>query len=259
MLKEIWFKQNTNTNQALNSNTGLQSNKEIFPIIVNYNSFETNLAKGFKRILTNNREFDKFRLINAFKIHSNLKRLLVRSELKPIDVNVNNTNNLLIRRPNSRVTNRFICCNGTRCMTCKFHAFDCDSFTSTTFNATFSFTDSFNCKTRNIIYLITCSKCNVQYVGETGRCLSERLKNHRSCILTRKPTPISAHFNEPGHEITRHLKAITIDKITDSIDSTRTRKERELIWWDRLGTRYPQGLNASLTNNTLFSKFLSAD
>jgi hypothetical protein len=80
-------------------------------------------------------------------------------------------------------------------------------------------------------------------VGETGRCLSERLTDHRSCILTKKQTPIAIHFNEPGHSSLRDLKAITIDKIPDTIDSTKIRKERELIWWQRLGTRYPRGLN----------------
>lgn len=239
MSKQIWFNQTTKTVHTGDSESSLQSNKELFPIIVNYNSFETNLAKGFKRVLSDNKQFDNFRLINAFKIHANLKRLLVRSELKPN----NSVNNSLMINSARRCVNRFTLCGSTRCLTCKFHAYNCDSFTSSTFNANFYFSESYTCKTSNIIYLITCVKCNKQYIGETSRCLSDRLTDHRSCILNKKQTPVAIHFNEHGHSLTRDLKAITIEKITDTIDNTKTRRERELIWWERLGTRYPRGLN----------------
>jgi hypothetical protein len=234
-MKMIWFDQ---CSTKILDNSPLQSSKELFPIIVNYNSFESKLAGEFKRSLINNKLFDKFKLIKAFKIHSNLKRLLVSSELKP--VNTNNTNISLTNRYTNR---RFTLCNNTRCMACKLHASNCDSFISSTFNATFPFNDAFTCKTKNIIYLITCSKCNKQYVGETGRCLADRLQDHRSCILNKKLTPIAIHFNEPGHSIIRDLKALTIDKIADTVDSIKIRKERELLWWGRLGTKYPLGLN----------------
>ena len=242
MLKQIWFNQNSTTLHTPESDTSLPSNKELFPIIVNYNSFETSLAKGFKRILSKNEQFDKFRLINAFKIHSNLKRLLVKSELKPDNAKTSINNSVTSNSINRR-NKRFTLCNSTRCMTCKVHAYNCDSFTSSTFNATFQLKDSLTCKTTNIIYLITCGKCNKQYIGETSRCLSERLTDHRSCILNKKQTPIAVHFNEPGHSISRDLKALTIDKIPDNADATTIRKERELLWWDRLGTRHPHGLN----------------
>lgn len=239
MSKQIWNNQTIQTRHTQNSDTGLQSNRELFPIIVNFNSFETNLAKRFKRSLIDNKQFDNFRLINAFKIHANLKSLLVRSELKS-----NNTVSINSLATNStrRLTNRFTLCKNPRCIACKYHAYDCNSFTSSTFNAAFNFNDSFTCKTRNIIYLITCVKCDKQYVGETSRCLSDRLTDHRSCILNKKQTPIAIHFNEHGHSLTRDLKAIAIEKVIDTADN-KIRRERELIWWERLGTRYPRGLN----------------
>ena len=108
-----------------------------------------NFAKRFKGILTNNHEFDKFRLVNAFRIHSNLKRLLVRSELRP-NVNINDS---LITNSVNRFTNRFTFCDNKRCLTCRFHAYNCDSFTSSTFNANFRFNDSLTCKTTKILYI----------------------------------------------------------------------------------------------------------
>ena len=72
---------------------------------------------------------------------------------------------------------------------------------------------------------------------------SERLTDHRSCILNKEQTAIAVHFNEPGHFISRDLKALTIDKISDNADATKIRKERELLWWERLRTRHPNDFN----------------
>ena len=30
------------------------------------------------------------------------------------------------------------------------------------------------CKIKNVIYLITCQNCNIQYVGKTEQCLGQR-------------------------------------------------------------------------------------
>ena len=34
-----------------------------------------------------------------------------------------------------------------------------------------------NCGTKNVIYLISCKKCGVQYVGETSQTLRGRFNN----------------------------------------------------------------------------------
>jgi len=241
MMKVIWFNQAQKTNQNLNPNSdstvSLQNSKPLFPIVLHYNAFESNLAGKFKHILTNSMQLDNYNIVKAFKIHPNLKRLLVHSELKPLNTNI---------APSLNASNdyRFTVCNNSRCLACKLHAYNCDSFTSSTFNAVFHFNDSLTCRTTNIIYLITCVKCNKQYVGETGRCLGDRLCNHRSCILTKKSTPIAIHFNKPGHSIERDFRALPIEKITEGPDALRLRRERELFWWGKLGTRYPFGLNA---------------
>ena len=39
-----------------------------------------------------------------------------------------------------------------------------------------------NCSSKNIIYLITCSQCGVQYVGQTKNNLNRRRSSHRSAI-----------------------------------------------------------------------------
>ena len=59
-----------------------------------------------------------------------------------------------------------------------------------------------NCHTSNCVYLITCTNCSLQYVGETAQKLNERFAFHNTCLLY--PTKysfcriLSNHFNE-GH------------------------------------------------------------
>ena len=66
--------------------------------------------------------------------------------------------------------------------------------------------DNLNCKSKNLIsYLIECKKCTKQYIGETKRQLHECFGEHRRSIQNHhqliKPTPVSTHFNQPGHSI----------------------------------------------------------
>ena len=52
-----------------------------------------------------------------------------------------------------------------------------------------------NCLSKNIIYIIECKACGDKYVGETGRCLKDRMFNHISDIRRNKNGPVSRHFN----------------------------------------------------------------
>jgi hypothetical protein len=42
----------------------------------------------------------------------------------------------------------------------------------------FVINDLFNCNTKGVIYLTTCTYCNKQYVGQSGRKLKGRMKEH---------------------------------------------------------------------------------
>ena len=56
------------------------------------------------------------------------------------------------------------------------------------------------CKTANVVYLIECSRCRTQYVGETGNALHLRMNGHRSDFHCKSPhKPVVAHFNTQGH------------------------------------------------------------
>ena len=73
-------------------------------------------------------------------------------------------------------------CGSKRCKTCK-HVHECSTFSSNVTHKTYNIVSpslSMNCGTENIIYLITCRKCGIQYVGEMGQSFRKRLNNHRN-------------------------------------------------------------------------------
>ena len=54
--------------------------------------------------------------------------------------------------------------------------------------------NSFTCKSRYIVYFITCSKCGAQYVGMTTNTMMERHGGHRREIQV----PLGRHFSRFG-------------------------------------------------------------
>jgi hypothetical protein len=57
-----------------------------------------------------------------------------------------------------------------------------------------------NCKTENIIYLLECAICGLQYIGETKQQLSKRLNGHRSDANCKPDLPLSRHLRSTGHQ-----------------------------------------------------------
>ena len=103
------------------------------------------------------------------------------------------------------------------------------------------------CTTTNVVYLITCKVCRIQYVGETKTSLKTRFYGHRSTVNTAKlDTPVGHHFNLPNHSIT--------DMMLQGIESLGTRPDsvrasREKYWMRQLRTIKPHGLNIQEGND----------
>ena len=130
-------------------------------------------------------------------------------------------------------------CQKPRCSTCNIintHS----KFNSSVYGKIFNLSEDLDCSSENIIYLITCSKFNLQYVGETDNPLRVRMNAHRYCINSNKDTPIGIHFNSKNHNIS-HLKIMPIEKVKGI--STNDRRSRECFWQLTLGTIFPKGLN----------------
>ena len=135
-------------------------------------------------------------------------------------------------------------CYNPRCVTCKH--LNCNKyFTSKKTGTTFTIRHSFSCNSSNLIYLITCTKCQKQYVGLTTRQLNVRLNHHRTNIINKKPIYLCVHFNFPDHSLD-NLSVQAIDKPPDNSQNKMQELQRlERYWIATLKTRQPLGLNVS--------------
>ena len=93
--------------------------------------------------------------------------------------------------------------------------------------------DYISCHSKNLIYLIQCKKRHYHYTGETKRKLNEHfgdlscrsIVNHHQLS---NPTPVSLHFNQPGHSI-NDVHLIPLELIRSKRDSVREAREAHLI------------------------------
>ncbi len=102
-----------------------------------------------------------------------------------------------------------------------------------------------SCATPTVVYLITCSKCGIQYVGETVNTLRMRFGQHRNNIEKRKGNSLLVeHFNQANHSVSD--VTVRILEVIHEIDRTVAKaklKESEDFWIRLLNTAHPLGLN----------------
>ena len=153
--------------------TFLSHNKPVKAIILN----------NFK-ILQNDAEtgaiFSQPPLI-SFKRDKNAGNFLVKSTFKTIE------------QPGT------FKCARSRCKTCPFVQ-NADKISGP--KRSVKITDRFTCTSANVIYCITCTLCKKLYIGETGRRLGDRFREHlRDVEKDDKDAskPVARHLNLPNH------------------------------------------------------------
>ena len=113
--------------------------------------------------------------------------------------------------------------------------------------------ENLNCKSQNVVYLMTCNKCNLQYVGETATPLKDRMSRHKSPSSACQH--VSYHINETcigakfSVQIIEKLpgSGYVRNKVCPEIRSERL--NREDYWMKTLRTIYPYGLNSRAKNS----------
>ena len=230
MKRDIW---------GLNHTISDNNKKQILPIVVPYSKIGTELARSWKSIIGQGHILDDdSRLITAFYNGENLGKKLVHSSLL-----VDKPSCSTLRKPHNTRTGTATVgnyrCPNIRCKACSYIT-ECRSFSSTYNKRKFKLHDRFTCTSCNIIYLVTCSRCNKQYVGETGRSLRDRVTDHVSCIKLQKQTPIGLHFNHAGHSL-KDFHILAIEQFTENSESSRRIKES--TWQHLLQTAHPRGIN----------------
>ena len=62
-----------------------------------------------------------------------------------------------------------------------------------------------NCKSKNVLYIITCKKDGIQYAGETGTSAEERFVRHRNTVVQfcyqGTELTVGQHFQSSGHSV----------------------------------------------------------
>ena len=74
-------------------------------------------------------------------------------------------------------------CNSTRCQTCPKLSLSKtfqSNITHQTLQTINHSLENLDCHSQNLIYLLTCINCNIQYVGETTIPLHKRINSHRT-------------------------------------------------------------------------------
>ena len=132
------------------------------------------------------------------------------------------------------------------CHRVDIHQFGCQTSAGTvksSSGATVRLRQNTDCTTENVVYLISCSSCNKQYVGETKGPLNKRTNGHRDDWRHRRfeRSPTAEHFHSADHDFLSNASVCCLEHNKEWSDSTR--KLRESYWIQRLNTLCPFGIN----------------
>ena len=96
------------------------------------------------------------------------------------------------------------------------------------------------CETHNVVYCISCKKCNVQYIGKTEREVKLRIAEHRGTINNEKlDKSVGVHFNKSGHRLSDFSFSVLEKCYKQCPEYLRKREEH---WIQSFQTKF-KGLN----------------
>ena len=139
-------------------------------------------------------------------------------------------------------------CARSRCKTCPFVQ-NADKISGP--KRSVKITDRFTCTSANVMYCITYTLCKKLYIGETGRRLGDRFREHlRDVEKDDKDTskPVARHFNLPNHS----KEHMSICDLSLHQGTTESRKNLEQRFIFQIGTLNPHGINERFYSINLF-------
>ena len=107
----------------------------------------------------------------------------------------------------------------------------------------------FMCIPANVIYCKTCTYCNKLYIGETGRRLGDRFREHLRDVERndKDASKLAArHFNLPNRSKKQHL---AVCGLSLHLGSTEGRKTLEQKFIFQIGTLNPHGIHERFSFN----------
>ena len=213
--------------------------KKVFPLVMDYNPILHDIQKIIQKhahLLRSSPElleiFPSKSIFPAYRRTKNLKDILAPSKF---------CENRGVDQAESETRGCFKC--SSRCDFCKNFLIQDSKFKSFSTGRTYRINQNLSCSSKNVVYLASCNKCNLQYVGSTSTECKVRFRNHKSSMLTNKKRvslqPFQLH-------VISEISFIVIEKITSQGDATYIDKlllTREAYWTAQLCTLNPHGLN----------------
>ena len=136
-------------------------------------------------------------------------------------------------------------CARARCKTCPFI---CNVEKLSGPKRSIKITDHFTCTSTNVIYCITCTLCKKLYIGETGRRLGDRFREHLRDVEKddkNASKPVARHFNLPNHS-KQHMVVCGLSLHQGSTESRKTQEQKFIF---QIGTLNPHGINERFSFN----------
>jgi hypothetical protein len=219
----------------------VKNSKKIFPFVLTYNpnlpSINGLIKKHFHLLLSCPKLRELFppnSIISSFRRPKNLKEILAPSKCRKSS-----------SQSTAIPTAGCFTCDKTRCDLCKNFLVNSQTFSSAQTGKTYFVRQKLSCNSSNVIYLVHCKKCNLQYVGSTTTEFKVRFRNHKSSMKTNKKTcEVAIHFNRTPHVLS-DFTFQCIDQIqTDTSENTeKLLITKEAYWSAQLFSLSPFGLN----------------
>ena len=132
-------------------------------------------------------------------------------------------------------------CARARCKTCSF-IWNVENLSGP--KRSIKITDHFTCTSANVVYCITCTLCKklfIRYIGETGRRLGDRFREHLRDVEKddkNASKPVARHFNLPNHSM-QHMAVCGLYLHQGSTESRKTLEQKFIF---QIGTLNPHGI-----------------
>ena len=100
------------------------------------------------------------------------------------------------------------------------------TFRSNQTNRIFQIYHTLNCKSKYVVYLLQCTKCKMQCVGNAETEFNIKLNNYRNDVWKPDAIPASHHFSGKIHNFNTHAKFLLIEQICHINIDKEKNKER---------------------------------
>ena len=185
------------------------------------------ILKSFKLLQNDNETSRIFSLppLISFKGNKNISDFLVKSTLKSVESP--GTFNFTRKR-------------------CKTYPFIHNTDKVTGPKRSIKITDRFTCTSANVIYCIKCTLCKKIYIGETGRRIGDRFREHLrdvECNDKDASKPVTRHLNLPNHS-TQNIAICGLSMHQGNMESRNNLGQKFIF---QLGSLNPHGINKRLS------------